>query len=231
MTDGGLVLVSGGSGGIGGAVVRRAAERGLRPVIGYARHREKAEILAAETSGMALPLDLADDEAIDAGVAWAKDQENPLAALVLAASPPPTLAAFGKIAPEDMLRQWRISVAGPQRLLAGLVKTCFRKRKQGVVVGVLSAAMGGGHGRQTMPNMGAYVIAKHGLKGLLELARAEYPWLAVRTVSPGFTETAMLDAFDPRFLELMRAQTPKGRFADPEEVALEIVAAIEAGLA
>ncbi len=223
----GWVLVSGGSGGIGRATARRLAERGFAPIVGYARNAALAETVASETGGRALPLDLADDAAIDAAVAGCAERADPPAGLILAASPPPVVAPLGKIADADMAAQWRINVTGPRRLLAGLAKSCFRKRRAGAVVGVLSAAMGGGHGRRTMPNMGAYVIAKHGLKGLLELAAAEYPWLKIQKVMPGFTETAMLEAFDPRFLDLMRAEAPDGRFATPEEVALGIVAELE----
>ncbi len=48
--------------------------------------------------------------------------------------------------------------------------------------------------------MGAYVIAKHGMAGVLAMLAADYPWLRVRAVKPGYTETRMLDAFDERFL-------------------------------
>ena len=39
---------------------------------------------------------------------------------------------------------------------------------------------------------------------MLAILAADYPWLGVATVSPGFTETDMLRSFDERFLELMR---------------------------
>ena len=73
--------------------------------------------------------------------------------------------------------------------------------------------------------MGAYTIAKFGMAGVLAVIAADYPWLRVRTVSPGFTETPMLNAFEPRFIELMRTRVP---FQKPEEVAAEIIALITA---
>jgi hypothetical protein len=45
--------------------------------------------------------------------------------------------SFGAISAEEMARQWQINVVGPQLLLAALVRTSFRARKQGAVVGVL----------------------------------------------------------------------------------------------
>ncbi|MEO5335355.1 MAG: SDR family oxidoreductase [Magnetospirillum sp. WYHS-4] len=207
------VLIAGGSGGIGSAVARRLAAAGLKPLVGYGRNRAAAEAL-----GWAIPLDMSDPAAIDAAVEEAA--KEPLLGLVLAASPPPVLAPFGQIAADDMEHQWRINVVGAQRLLAGIVKRCFRPRKKGIAVAVLTAAMGDGK-MAAMPNLGAYVIAKYGLQGVMAAAAAEYPWLETHLVRPGFTETAMLDAFDPRFLDLLRA---KKSFAAPETVAEDICA-------
>lgn len=210
-------LVSGGSGGIGGAVCEALAERGLRPLVGYHRNARAAEQIAERTGGRALALDLNDPESI-AKAAAVLELES-LAGVVLAGSPAPSLVPFGKISPAEMDLQWRVNVLGPQQLLAELVRRCFRKQKTGVVVGVLSQAMGA-EGSPAASGMGAYVIAKHGMAGVLALLAAEYPWLRVRTVKPGYTETAMLTAFDPRFLELQRE---KAAFQTPAAVASLII--------
>lgn len=219
------VLVSGGSGGIGGALCRLLPARGFLPVIAYHRGHQRAEALAAETGGQVLHLDLADDAGIDAAVAVLAEGPEPLRAVVLAASPPPAIMPFGQVSPEEAARQWRVNVEGPRRLLAGLIKSCFRPRKRGAVIAILSAAMGEAEGKSAQA-MGAYVIAKYGLKGVLAAAKGDFPWLETAIVSPGFTETAMLDCFDPRFLDMMRSQQPRGRFATPEEAATEIAAAL-----
>jgi 3-oxoacyl-[acyl-carrier protein] reductase len=219
-------LVSGGSGGIGAAVCRLLAARGDRPIVGYRSGEAAAHELADALDGRALALDLGDTASIDAAVeavAMEGDACPPLAGIVLAASPPPALTPFARTEPDEMHRQWLVNVAGPQRLLAGLIRRSLQKRKRGAVVAVLSAAMGGGPDRPAAKGMGAYVIAKHGLAGLLAVAAAEYPWLRVGSISPGYTRTRMLDAFDPRFLEL---QARTQRFLEPEEVAREIVAAL-----
>jgi NAD(P)-dependent dehydrogenase (short-subunit alcohol dehydrogenase family) len=126
---------------------------------------------------------------------------------------------FGKITPEEMLLQWQVNVLGPQRLLAELVRRCFRKHKAGAVVGVLTRAMGNDI-TGAASGMGAYVIAKHGMAGVLAMLAADYPWLRVRAVKPGYTETRMLDAFDERFLATQREKAP---FQTPEQVASLIV--------
>jgi NAD(P)-dependent dehydrogenase (short-subunit alcohol dehydrogenase family) len=219
-------LVSGGSGGIGGAVCRKLKAVGYRPLIGYARSEKAAIALAESIGGSAVALDLTNPTAIDATVARLAAEEPTLAGVVIAASPPPRIGPFTQIAASDLDMQWTVNVVGPHRLLAGLVKAVFRKQRRGVVVGVLSKAMGGAS-MPAMAGLGAYTIAKCGLSGLLSVLAADYPWLQVATVSPGFTETDMLQAFDERFLAMMREREP---FQRADDVAAEILAAIEARL-
>jgi NAD(P)-dependent dehydrogenase (short-subunit alcohol dehydrogenase family) len=212
------LLVSGGSGGIGAATCAAFAERGYRPVVGYCRNEAAACEIAAMHGGTPLRLDLSDAASIEE--AAGKLEALPrLYGVVLAGAPPLRLDSFSKITPEDMADQWQVGVLGPQRLLAELLRRCFRRHKSGVVVGVLSAAMGG-EGAPATPGMGAYVIAKYGLAGVLAQLAADHAWLRVRSVKPGYTETRMLDAFDARFLELARAKAP---FQTPDQVASQIV--------
>ena len=220
-------LVSGGSGGIGGALCRALAAAGYRPIVGFAKGGAAAREVAAETGGMPLPLDLASDESITAAVETLAGDPIPLAGLVLAASPPPALGPFGKIAAADMALQWRVNVEGPRQLVGGVVRRCLRPRRAGIIVAVLSQAMGN-EANPAGRGMGAYVIAKYGLLGLMRVVAAEYPWLRTGTVRPGYTETAMLEAFDPRFLDGVRGTRPGGRFDAPDAVAREIAATIAA---
>lgn len=211
-------LVSGGSGGIGAAVCERLAQRELLPIVGYHRSGDSARELAKRCNGLALELDLGRAESIES--AARRLEELPwLSGVVLAGSPAPDLLPFGKLTLAQLQEQWQVNVLGPQQLLAQLIRGRFRKQKAGFVVGVLSRAMGGA-GEPATPNMGAYVIAKHGLCGVLSAVAADYPWLRVGSVRPGYTETPMLRAFDERFLELERAKAP---FQTPGAVAEQIL--------
>jgi NAD(P)-dependent dehydrogenase (short-subunit alcohol dehydrogenase family) len=212
-------LLSGGSGGIGAALAIQLADRGYRPVIGYNRNAAAAEEVARKTGGMTLALDLASPASIETAVSQLAAQDAELAGVLLAGSPPPALHAYGKVPADEMARQWQVNVVGPQLLTAGLVRSCFRRAKKGTVIGVLTKAMGE-NGQGASSGMAAYVIAKYGLAGVLAALAAEFPWLKVRSVSPGYTETPMLTAFDPRFLELQRE---KVAFQSADQVALEIV--------
>jgi NAD(P)-dependent dehydrogenase (short-subunit alcohol dehydrogenase family) len=214
-----MFLLSGGSGGIGAAVASQLADRGYRPVIGYNRNAAAAEDIAQKNGGMPLALDLSSSASIEAAISQLAAQDAELAGVLLAGSPPPALHAYGKAPPDEMARQWQVNVVGPQLLTAGLVRSCFRRVKAGTIVGVLTKAMGE-NGRGASSGMAAYVIAKYGLAGVLASLAAEFPWLKVRSVRPGYTETHMLTAFDPRFLELQREKEP---FQTAEQVASAIV--------
>jgi NAD(P)-dependent dehydrogenase (short-subunit alcohol dehydrogenase family) len=214
-------LVSGGSGGIGSAICAGLAVSGYKPVVGYHRNRDAALQVAERSGGVALPLDMTSDASIDAAAQTLGELPR-LYGAVLAGSPPLCPVPFGKISAEHMHEQWQVNVLGPQRLLAELVKRCFRKHKAGCVVGILTRAMGDDQ-TPVASGMGAYVIAKFGMAGMLALLAADYPWLRVRSVSPGYTETRMLEAFDPRFLELARS---KAAFQTPEEVAAQVMAEV-----
>ena len=95
----------------------------------------------------------------------------------------------------------------------------FKKDKSGIIIGILSQAIGNENQPPTS-GMGAYIIAKSAMKEMLRVCSTEYSWLKVKTISPGFTKTKMLDVFDPRYLEL--AQSEK-QFTTPEEVAQLII--------
>lgn len=205
-------LISGGNGGIGQAVSEQLVSKGHIPIIGYANTQPDAE--------HAIHLDLTNKESIEKAISYLTEEHPDLAGVVLAGSPPPKIDLFTRITDADMEQQLQVNVIGVQTLLAGLTKKIFKKNKSGSVIGILTSAMGNST-TEAMSQMGAYTIAKYGMLGTLKTLKADYKWLNVQTVSPGFTETKMLNAFDERFLDMMRAEKS---FQTAEEVAQEIVA-------
>ena len=220
MSDG-AVLITGGSGGIGGESAKRFARHGYRPIVAYARNRQAADAVADRTGGLSVQLDLSQASSIDAAIENLETTAPDLAGVVLAGSPPPQLIPFGKIDESDLRLHLDVQVIGTHRLLASLVRKFFRTKKNGFVVGVLSAATGLGSGR-AKASLGAYVIGKYGRAGVLALAQQDYPWLRVRTVSSSYTDTALLPVFDGRYVEQLGQ---RGEVAPPDEVARTIVEA------
>jgi 3-oxoacyl-[acyl-carrier protein] reductase len=215
------LLVTGASGGIGGALARMASADGWRVLAGYRASREAAEALAASlphAAAVRLPLD--DPGGIEEAVRALAGE--PVAALALCGAPPPPVKSFAKTGADDLRAQFEAAVVGTHALLRAAWLTWLRRRGGGTAVAVLTEALG----PPAAPHMAAYVSAKAGLSGLLEAAAAELGrgGLSVGAVHPGYTETAMLGAFDPLVLDRARAQRPDGRFAGPETAAAALLA-------
>ena len=99
---------------------------------------------------------------------------------------------------------------------------------RGVVVNI--GSVNGERGQAGQCN---YSAAKAGLHGLtMSLARegARYSVRAV-TVSPGYTQTPMIDAIREDVRDAIRLQVPMQRFADPAEIAATVVFLVSSGAA
>ena len=161
-------LVSGGSGGIGGAVCERLCELAYVPLVGFNRNESGALAIARRFGGIG-------------------NQVGPRGNRLNIASyryPGKVSVSFGRRrvgrgSPHrgDAIQQdfggRHVSAMGcPCSRSATVAFSAgeaefFRKEKQGTVVGVLSEAMGAGNAQKAMPCMGAYVIGKFGLAGVL----------------------------------------------------------------
>lgn len=215
------VLVCGGSGGIGGALCRQFAAAGYHVFVGYASGARTAQALAHEIQGTALALDVTSRENIDAAVDVLADSPYATRGLVLAASPPPAISPIFRLPEGEMDTQWAVNVLGSYALLDGTVRRLMQPHKTGWIAGILSEAMAP-RGR-VAKSMGGYIVAKYGLFGLMKVLDAEYAWLDIHTIYPGYTETAMLDVFDSRFIDQMRAAAPGGRLPTADETATLLI--------
>lgn len=217
-----MILVVGGSGGIGAEVCRALGDRKLRPIVTYAHSRERAEAIATASNGAAILLDLCLPKSIAQTVESLAAMNESLDGVVLAASAPLQLTSLSKVTDAEAALHWRINVAGPLELLRLAIPRLMQPRRRGVVVGVLSAAMQSDNGKP-VKGFGPYVIAKFGMQGLLAVLEAEWPWLTVRSVKPGYTDTPLLSGIGETFVDFLKR---KGELGDPVEVARGITEAV-----
>ena len=225
MSDRG-VLITGGSRGIGAAIARAFADLGDRVAIHYGRSADAAESVLASLTGaghVTVQADMTDPEAVRRAVDAAADRLGRLDVLVnnagvFVASPPLTTSY------EDWRDVWTQTLATN---LTGAANAAYcaiphlRAAGGGAIVNVSSRGAFRGE-----PRNPAYGAAKAGLNAFGQsLALALAPeGISVGTVAPGFVQTEMArEVLDGPEGDAVRAQSPFGRVARPEEVAAAVL--------
>ncbi len=223
--SGRAVLVTGASRGIGRAIALAFAAAGDRVAI---HHRGSAglagDLLAAlpGTGHAIVQADLADPEAVRTMTDRAVGLLGGLDVLVNNAgvfTPHPVT----EVSYERWQEQWRDTLAVNLTGAANVIWCAVRHMKErgGRIVNVSSRGAFRGE-----PQSPAYGASKAGLNSLTQsLARSLAPHrIAVTAVAPGFVATDMTNEHlkPPRGDEI-RAQSPFGRVAEPEEIAAAVL--------
>lgn len=214
------VLVTGGSRGIGRAVCAAFAARGDRVAV----HSTRGTTVDLPGDGhVAVAGDVSDPTAVERFVAQAAERLGGLDVVVNNAGVyerlDPLTATY-----EQWQANWRrtvdVDLIGPANVVFCALPY-LRASSAGRVVNVGSRGASRGE-----PQAVAYGAAKAGLTALGQsLAQALAPYgIAVGSVLPGFVETEMArTVLDSPEGEAVRAQSPAGRVARPEEVAAAVL--------
>ena len=221
--DGQAVLVMGASRGIGRAVARAFAAGGDRVAIHHRDSADLAERLRAELPGTGHAVfagDLADPATVRAVVDGAAQALGGLDVVVNNAAVFPA-HPITEVSYVDWQEAWRhtieVNLFGPANVCWCAVR---HLKPGGRIVNVTSRGAYRGE-----PEHPAYGASKAGLNSLTQsLARALGPHgIAVTAVAPGYVETDMSNEHlkSPRGAEI-RAQSPFGRVARPEEIAAAV---------
>lgn len=219
-------LITGASRGIGQAIARALAARGVRIVVHYHQNRTAAEATRATLPGSGHALvqaDLSLPAAAQQLWSAAESLAGPLSILVNNAGiyeDHPPLASTH----DDWQRAWRrtldANLLSPAQL-AHLAANAFAARGGGRIVNI--GSRGAFRGEPAAP---AYAAAKAGLHALsqsLALALAPHG-VFVFALAPGWVSTDMaLPHLDGSAGDTIRAQHPLGRVTTPEEVAAACV--------
>jgi 3-oxoacyl-[acyl-carrier protein] reductase len=224
--EGRAVLVTGGSRGIGRAIALAFAEQGDRVAVHYGSSRERAEAVVGELPGSGhavVQADMADPDAVARMVDEAAEALGGLAVLVNNAgvftAHPPLQVSY-----EDWQAAWATTLAVN---LVGAANATFRAVPHLIAAGggaVVSVSSRGAFRGE--PDTPAYGASKAGLNAFTQsMALVLAPHgISVTAVAPGFVQTEMARAvLEGASGAAVRAQSPFGRVARPEEVAAAVL--------
>jgi NAD(P)-dependent dehydrogenase (short-subunit alcohol dehydrogenase family) len=222
----GILVVTGGSRGIGAATVRLAATRGYAVCVNYRKERGAAEALARELDGKAIAVaaDVAEEADVVRLFETVDRSLGPVTALVNNAGIVDLGTRVEAITPARLQRMFAVNVFGSFLCAREAVKRMSRRHggKGGVIVNVSSiAAKLGGAGEYV-----DYAAAKGAIDtftvGLAKEVGAD--GIRVNAVRPGIIRTEIhLSSGDPGRVERIGAVAPLGRPGEAEEVARVIL--------
>lgn len=204
------VLVTGGSRGIGAAVVRAFARRGHQVSFLYEKNEAAADLVSQETGAAAIRADVADKAAVEA----AFQEIGPVDILVNNAG----ICHYGlisQVTSEQWDRLFAVNVRGIYNCVNAALPGMLHNQR-GSIVNVSSM-----WGQVGASCEAAYSATKGAVITLTKaLAKELGPsGIRVNAVAPGVILTDMVANVDPAVLTDLAEETPIGRNGTPEDVA------------
>jgi len=217
--EGRVVLITGGTRGIGKALALQLADEGASLALNYMSRSEDAEQTVAEIEArgaraVAIAGDVSQPEAAREIVAVAREALGSIEMLV-------TSAGISIPGPADDVswERWRttlgINLDGTFNMIYA-VKDEMIERNFGRIVTVSSIA-----GLRERENQLPYSTSKAGVIAMTRCAAQAWGRYNIRVncVCPGLTETEMAHTLSPEVHEMIVEATPLGRIGRPEEIA------------
>ncbi|MBN9457155.1 MAG: 3-oxoacyl-[acyl-carrier-protein] reductase [Bosea sp.] len=220
-------LVTGATGGLGGAIARTLHAQGASVALSGTR-AEALEALAAELGERVVvtPCNLADKDSVEALVPAAEEKLGGLDILVNNAGITRD-NLFLRLKDEDWDSVLAVNLTAAFRLSRAAVKSMMRRRYGRIV------AIGSVVGTTGNPGQGNYAAAKAGLIGMSKALAAEVASrnITVNVVSPGFIESPMTQALNEKQRDGILADVPMGRLGAGADIAAAVayLASDEAG--
>ena len=208
-------LVTGASGGIGGAIARTLHAQGATVVLSGTR-TEALAALAAELGARAhaAPANLAEPEAARALVAAADEAAGQIDILINNAGLTRDGLAL-RMGDEDWQAVIDVNLTAGFRLARAALRGML-KRRWGRIIAITSVVGATGN-----PGQANYAASKAGMVGMSKALAAEVGGrgVTVNCVAPGFIETAMTQGLAEAQREQLLGRIPAGRFGVPDDVA------------
>ncbi|MEM9581899.1 MAG: 3-oxoacyl-[acyl-carrier-protein] reductase [Pseudomonadota bacterium] len=213
--EGKSALITGASGGIGGAIAKML--HGAGATVGLSGTRlEPLEALAAELGDRAhvLPCNLSDMEAVDALPKQAAEAMGAVDILVNNAGITRD-NLFMRMSEDEFRSVIDVNLTSTFKLCKGVMRGMMKAR-WGRIVNISSVVGATGN-----PGQANYVASKAGMVGMSKSLAYEVAsrGITVNCVAPGFIETAMTDKLNEDQRAGILAQIPAGRIGAADEIA------------
>ncbi|MGQ3672308.1 3-oxoacyl-[acyl-carrier-protein] reductase [Xanthobacter sp. TB0136] len=214
-------LVTGATGGIGGAVARALHARGAHVAISGTR-REALDALAGELGGdrvVVLPCNLSSMEEVENLVPSAEEALGGHIDILVNNAGITRDNIFMRLTDEAWDDVIKVNLTAVFRLTRAAVRTMMRRRS-GRIISITSIVGVTGNAGQ-----GNYAAAKAGMIGMSKSLAQEVAsrGVTVNCVAPGFIATPMTDALNDKQRESILKAVPAAKLGKPEDIAAACV--------
>jgi acetoacetyl-CoA reductase len=207
-------LVTGGTRGIGHAVVARLKADGFKVAAGYANDEETAKATAEEFGVMIVKGNVGDFESCKRAVAEVEAELGPIDVLVNNAGITRD-SMLHKMTPEQWNEVIFVNLASLFNMSRQVIDG-MRQRGYGRIINITS--INGQKGQMGQTNYSAAKAGAIGFTKALALETAN-KGITVNAVAPGYTDTEMVRAVPDNVLAQIVAGIPVGRLGKAEEIA------------
>ena len=212
-------LVTGASGGIGGAIATALHGAGATVALSGTRE-EPLKALAAELGDRAhvLPCNLSDAEAVDALPKQAIEAMGALDILVNNAGITRD-QLFMRMSDDEWQSVLDVNLTSTMRLCRGVMRPMMKAR-WGRIINISSIVGATGN-----PGQANYAASKAGMVGMTKSIAYEVAsrGITANAIAPGFVATAMTDKLTDEQKEKINVQIPAARMGQPEEIAAAVL--------
>jgi 3-oxoacyl-[acyl-carrier protein] reductase len=212
-------LVTGASGGIGGAIAKALHSQGAKVVLSGTR-AEALEAVKAELGGNAFiaTANLSDIASVEALTRAAEDAAGSGIDILVNNAGITKDNLFMRMKDDEWDQVIAVNLTAAFRLSRAVLRGMM-KRRWGRIIQITSIVGATGN-----PGQGNYAAAKAGLVGMSKSLASEVASrnITVNAVAPGFIQTAMTDVLTDAQKEMISGRIPAGRMGMPAEIAAAV---------